>query len=302
MPNRAVASPRVFLVTGGTGQLGYELVRELSPMGSVVSPTRAELDLSHPDSIRAAVARLKPDVIVNAGAYTAVDRAETDRANCFNVNADAPEILACEARRIGAALVHYSTDYVFDGTKRTPYVETDIPAPINVYGESKLAGERAVLAAGGPSIVLRTSWIYGSRGHNFLRTVLSKSREQRELKVVDDQVGAPTWSRAIAAATAQLLASMVQDDALAEQLDAARGVYHLSASGQTSWYGFAAAIVALDRRPRDGGDVSVIPIPSDAYATAAKRPRWSVLDCDRLRQRFGLHLPSWDAQLKLVMA
>ncbi len=209
--DRAIARPSgaapVLLVTGANGQIGFELVRELAPFGTVVAPSRSELDLERPETIRALVQRVRPSVIVNAAAYTAVDKAESDRQRCFAVNAEAPGVFAEEAARVGAALIHYSTDYVFDGTKTSPYVETDAAAPLNVYGESKLAGERAIESVGGAWMVLRTSWVYGMRGNNFLRTILRLAREQRELRVVDDQMGAPTWSTSVAKATAHVVST-----------------------------------------------------------------------------------------------
>jgi dTDP-4-dehydrorhamnose reductase len=232
-----------------------------------------------------AVRAANPDVIVNAAAYTAVDKAESEGDLAFAVNAVAPGILAEEARRSGTLLVHYSTDYVFDGSKPTPYVEDDAPNPLNVYGASKLAGERAIAASGCRHLILRTSWVYGPRGSNFLLTILRVARERPELRVVDDQIGAPTSSRAIAHATAQVLRP------------GAHGTYHLSAAGQVSWCGFARAILA-----RAGVATPVVPIRSEDYPTAAKRPRNSLLENSRLRADFGVALAPWEAGLEEVMA
>lgn len=291
----------LLLVTGGTGQIGFELVRELAVLGNVVAPPRTEFDLSRPESIRAAIRRLRPAVIVNAGAYTAVDNAEIERAQCRAVNAEAPGVLAEEARLIGSALVHYSTDYVFDGSKRSAYDETDSPGPLNVYGESKLAGEKAIEAVGESWIILRTSWVYGLRGSNFLTTMLRMARGREEIRVVYDQVGAPTWSRSIAIATAQLLSLARGAGGFTDGLRAATGTYHLSSAGMTSWHGFAAAILALDPARHEQICERLIAIPTNEYLTPASRPRWSVLSSAKLFTRFGLQLPSWDAQLRLVL-
>lgn len=291
----------VLLVTGSSGQVGFELLRELAALGTVVVPPRSELDLARPESIREVVNRVRPTVIVNAGAYTAVDKAESDRDRCFAVNATAPGVLAEAARRVGSALIHYSTDYVFDGRKTTPYVETDSVAPLNVYGESKLAGERAIAEVGGSWIVLRTSWVYGARGNNFLRTMLRLARKRDELRVVDDQTGAPTWCRSIAAATAQLLARAGGADRISEHIAQAAGVYHLSSSGQTSWAGFARAILSRDPRAAEQRCTQVVGIPTSEYPTPAARPAWSVLDNSRISARFGLHIPPWESELDRAM-
>ncbi len=284
-----------YLVIGGSGQVGFELARQLRAIGDIVAPARSALDLASSDSIRAAIDRVRPDVIVNAAAYTAVDRAESERDACFAINARAPGVLAEEARRVGAALIHFSTDYVFDGAKTSPYVECDDAHPLNVYGESKLAGERAIEAIGGAWLVLRTSWVYGLRGQNFLRTILRRAGEVDELRVVDDQIGAPTWSRSLAAATVQLLASPAGESAAGRIWDVA-GVYHLTSSGATSWCGFARAILESDGGA-DRRDVRVVPIPTAEYPTPARRPRWSVLDCGKSAHVLGVRLGSWDAEL-----
>ncbi len=301
MSERREAARPVLLVTGGRGQVGFELVRELAPLGDVVAPPRDELDLADVAAIRRFVRRVRPQVILNAGAYTAVDKAESERALCFTVNAHAPGVLAEEAKLIGSALIHFSTDYVFDGASHIPYLESDIPAPINVYGESKLAGERAIEAVGGSSIILRTSWVYGLRGHNFLLTMLRMAREREELRIVGDQVGSPTWSRSIATATAQLLARISISGDYAGGVREHAGTYHMAASGSTSWHAFAQSILALDQRRNEHRCAQVVSIPTLAYPTAAARPRWSVLNCDKLANRVGLHLPAWDRQLELVM-
>jgi dTDP-4-dehydrorhamnose reductase len=287
---------RCILVTGGTGQVGHELVRELALLGRVVAPTSAELDLASADSIRTAVRRLHPAAIVNAGAYTAVDRAESDRERCMAINAVAPGILAQEATALGAPLVHFSTDYVFGGDFDRPIREDDPTGPLGVYGSTKLAGEHAVLAEGAAHAILRTSWVYGTRGTNFLRTMLRLARERDELRVVDDQVGAPTWSRSIAAGTAVVLREMLSGAA------GAGGVYHLAAAGRTSWHEFAEAIVAGDPRREEQRCRRVTPIRTAEYLTPARRPAWSVLDSGRVRERFGIAIPDWREQLALVLA
>lgn len=285
------------LLLGKDGQVGYELRRVLAPLGELVGLDRRELDLGDAGAIRARVREAKPGVIVNAAAYTAVDRAESEPELARAVNATAPGILAGEARRLGAVLVHYSTDYVFDGEKAGPYTEDDAPAPLNQYGRTKLEGERAIAAAGCAHLILRTSWVYGARGGNFLLTMLRLAREREELRIVDDQMGAPTWSRDIARATAEILGRVAAPD----RGDAAwSGVYHLTAAGQTSWCGFARAIFGaagplIPKAPK------VIPIGTADYPTPARRPRNSVLSCSRAKARFGVALPPWEEALAQVL-
>jgi dTDP-4-dehydrorhamnose reductase len=271
------------LLTGPTGQVGAALLETLPRLGEVVAAGHARLDLANPDSIRRAVSAARPGVIVNAAAYTAVDKAESERDAAFAVNATAPGVLAEEAKRTGALLVHYSTDYVFDGGKATPYVESDPPDPINAYGESKLAGEQAVAKSGCRHLVLRTSWVYGPRGKNFYLTMLRLAKERPELKVVDDQVGAPTSSLEIARATALLIGK------------GAEGLYHMTAAGETTWCGFARAILG-----RAGIATPVAAIRTEDYPAPAKRPRNSRLDCARLRADFGVVLAPWEEGLAEV--
>ncbi|HSG76637.1 MAG TPA: dTDP-4-dehydrorhamnose reductase [Burkholderiales bacterium] len=271
------------LLTGATGQVGWELRKTLAPLGEVRVFDRFGLDLADAPVLVATVRALQPDVVVNAAAYTAVDKAEAERDLAFAVNATAPRVLAEEARRIGALLVHYSTDYVFDGEKADPYVEEDATRPINAYGASKLAGEQAILASGCRHLILRTSWVYGPRGKNFYLTMLRLARERPELKVVDDQVGAPTSSLEIARATATLLAKGSQ------------GLYHMSAAGETTWCGFARAILE-----RAGSATPVVAIRTAEYPTPAKRPRNSRLDCSKLRAEHGVSLARWERALDEV--
>jgi dTDP-4-dehydrorhamnose reductase len=271
------------LLTGATGQVGWELRKSLAPLGEVKYFDRFGLDLADPSQLVAAARALRPRTIVNAAAYTAVDKAESERDAAFAVNATAPGVLAEEAKRLGALLVHYSTDYVFDGEKAAPYVEDDPTHPVSVYGESKLAGERAIAASGCRYLILRTSWVYGPRGKNFYLTMLRLAKERPELKVVDDQVGAPTSSLEIARATATLLDRDAQ------------GLYHMAAAGETSWCGFARAILK-----RAGSTIPVVPIGTKDYPTPARRPRNSRLDCSRLRADFGVALAPWGEQLPEV--
>jgi dTDP-4-dehydrorhamnose reductase len=269
------------LVTGANGQVGFELVRLLRPHGDVIAADREKLDLAEPDAVVGAVRGARPALIVNAGAYTAVDRAESEVALAQAVNARAPGILAEEAKRLGALLIHYSTDYVFDGKRTTPYPEDAPTAPLNVYGATKLEGEQAIAATGGHALVLRTSWVYGLRGRNFLLTVRRLAAERDELAIVADQIGVPNWSRALAEATVRAIVAGLP--AVAER----SGVYHLSATGQATWHEFAQAIVGDVARPR------VVPITTAEYPTPARRPAFGVLDTERFETTFGFGLPEW---------
>lgn len=282
------------LLTGKNGQVGWELRRTLATLGEIEAFGSAELDLADGAALREAVRRIRPDIIVNAAAYTAVDKAESEAAQAHAVNATAPGILAEEAATLGALLVHYSTDYVFDGTQDAPYAEDDTPAPLGVYGASKLAGEEAIRAAGCRHLIFRTSWVYGGRGKNFLLTMLRLAAEREELRVVDDQFGAPTWSRAIAEASAQVLAALRSHPAP----EILWGTYHLSCAGRTTWHGFTRAILdtaALPRKPR------LEAIPTSAYPLPAKRPANSVLSNAKLGQAFGIALPDWNEALALCL-
>jgi len=276
------------LLTGKNGQVGWELERCLLPRGRVFAFDRASLDLADPDQIVARVRELKPELIVNAAAYTAVDRAESEPEIAMQINTAAPGILAEEAKRLGALLVHYSTDYVFDGMKPTPYLETDTPNPISAYGRSKLEGERAIQASGCRHLILRTSWVYGLRGKNFLLTILRLAREGRELRVVDDQIGAPTWCRDIATATAQLTR-----EAGAGKTDS---LYHLTAGGATSWYGFAREILKLR-----GIDTPVRAISTREYLVPARRPANSILSGAAISARRKVELPEWQVSLAICL-
>jgi dTDP-4-dehydrorhamnose reductase len=291
---------RVVLLTGINGQVGFELQRSLQGMGKIVALDRSRLDLRDPQQIRDVVRATKPALIVNPAAYTAVDAAETDVAGATQLNVDAPRVFAEEARRAGAALVHYSTDYVFDGMKAGAYVESDPTSPQNVYGRTKLAGEEAIVDTGCDHLILRTSWVYGTRGKNFLLTMLRLGAERDELSVVADQYGAPTWANTIASLTSDVLAQSVVGDA-----DAVRdwwrrhsGVYHLTASGATSWHGFAEAIFEL----AGGGKCPLVkPISAVSYPTPAARPPNSRLSNDRLAALFGVRAPGWRDALRLCL-
>jgi dTDP-4-dehydrorhamnose reductase len=282
------------LLIGKTGQVGWELSRALAPLGELAAFDRAGLDLALPDRIASAVRSVRPDVLVNAAAYTAVDQAESEPLVAHAINATAVAVLAEEAKRAGALLVHYSTDYVFDGTKGAPYVEEDAPNPLNAYGRSKLAGEQAVRAIDGPHLILRTSWVYAARGRNFFLTMRRLLGEKAEVRVVCDQIGAPTSARALAKATADLLA-----DHDAAVLGDARGIYHATASGCTSWHGFASEIARLERVD---SRVRVVPIASTEYATRAQRPKNSRLSNEKLLKYFGVSLPPWEQGLKACYA
>ena len=292
--------PTILLVGAG-GQLGTELRPALAAVGTVVARTHLELDVGDLAVVRRLVRSLRPAAIVNAAAYTAVDRAESDRLAAFATNAVAPGVLAEEAAGVGALLVHYSTDYVFGGETARPRRENDPVDPLNVYGESKLAGEHAVAAARGAHVILRTSWLYGAHGGSFVRTILRVARERAELRVVDDQTGAPTWIRRVAEATAAMLGALRRGVRFAlEPGDA--GVYHLAAAGATTWHGLAAAVLALDPRREEQRVERLVPVTSAEYGAPARRPRSSLLDCGRIERRFGIRLPDWRADLGAAMA
>jgi len=283
------------LLTGTTGQVGWELRRALMPLGEIIAPDRHALDLANPDSIRAMIRNVQPDAIVNPAAYTAVDKAESEPELAIAINSIAPEIMAEEALRLRAVMIHYSTDYVFDGQKTTPYTEQDPTNPLGVYGKTKLAGEQAIQAVGGAHLILRTSWVYSRMGKNFLLTMLRLARERQELKVVSDQIGAPTWSRSIAEITAAIMFADL------DRWQDFNGIYHLSASGKTNWYEFAKEILANDPDRSKQIIEQLIPITTAEYPTPAQRPAYSLLDCSKLIDRFQLHIPDWLEVLKLAI-
>jgi dTDP-4-dehydrorhamnose reductase len=287
------------LLTGNTGQVGWELERSLMTLGTVITAGRSgadmTMDLSQPDAVRAVVRSVRPDLIVNPAAYTAVDLAESEPALAMAINGVAPGVLAVEAKQLGCGLIHYSTDYVFDGAQSQSYVETDLPNPQSVYGQTKLMGEQAIAASGCAHLILRTSWVYGLRGKNFLLTMLRLGQEREELKVVADQYGAPTWCRMLAATTGQIVAQGSSD--IAGFLQERSGVYHVTAAGQTSWYGFAEAIFQLVQAERQLQ--RLIPIATTDYPTPARRPAFSSLAVGKFERVFDLALPTWQRSLAL---
>lgn len=299
------------LLTGKTGQIGSRLYPLLANLGEVVAPDRHELDLSNADSIRRRVRDLRPNLIVNAAAYTAVDAAESDESTAYEINAGAPAAFAEEAKKIGAGLIHYSTDYVFDGQKRTPYTESDATDPINAYGRTKLAGEQAVRDSEVPHLILRTSWVYATQGKNFLLTVLRLAGERNELRIVRDQVGSPTCADEVAAATTKVLTFIQQRTQDLAALSEFSGTYHMTASGETTWYDFAKAILeetrALSQNPSwlaaatNGRKLiaeHVLPVSSEEFASPTARPSYSVLSNLHLREKFAVSLPDWRDQLQ----
>ncbi len=303
MAGRVPAAGDILLI-GANGQLGWELLLALQPLGRVQLGGRAghppflqytahHVDLRHPDTITRTLRTVRPRIVVNAAAYTKVDLAEEEQALAAAINGVAPGVMAEEARRIGAVLIHYSTDYVFDGNSPIPYRENDPAKPLNVYGRTKLEGEQAVQAADGAHLILRTSWIYGKGGTNFLKTMLRLAVERDELPVVDDQVGAPTWSRIIAAATVQLLGmGWVHEVDPYSWFKDVSGIYHMTSSGRTTWFGFAREILA--KLDGEAAQRCILrPIPTAQYPTAAARPRLSLLSNEKLKATFHMALPEW---------
>lgn len=291
---------RTILLTGASGQVGWELQRSLSSLGRVVAPRHGEFDLSRPETLPAAIREIKPDLIVNPAAHTAVDKAETEQELAYAINAEAPGVLAREAAKRGISLLHFSTDYVFDGTQPAAYSEADRTNPLGVYGASKLAGEEAVQASGSDHLILRTSWVYANRGKNFLLTMQRLARERDKLSVVADQFGAPTWARSIADASAQVLALWLSPGASAEDRRRLSGVYHLTCGGRTNWHGFAEVILQ-DMQARGEKIPELKAITTAEYPTPAKRPAYSVLSNEKLKQTFGVEMPSWDTALALCL-
>jgi dTDP-4-dehydrorhamnose reductase len=288
------------LLTGVTGQVGGALLEPLRSIGSVVAAGRNELDLARPDHIHATLDRIAPDLIINPAAYTAVDRAEEERELAFRINAEAPGAIAQWAAGRGVPLIHFSTDYVFDGSGTRPWREDDPTGPLSAYGVSKLAGENAVRAAGAPHLIVRTSWVYAARGENFLRTMARLGAERAELRIVADQFGAPTSARLIADAVTAILGA--RGNGLAERFATAGGVVNLAAAGETSWHGFAVAIVeGLRARGVPLAATRVVPIATADYPTKAKRPANSRLDLTRLREIFGVEPPRWDEALAVEL-
>jgi dTDP-4-dehydrorhamnose reductase len=283
------------LISGQHGQVSTELQHHLKTLGELVVPGRGQFDLTDPQQLRQQVQRVRPDLIINAAAYTAVDQAETEPQVAFAINAVAPGILAEEAAALGIPLIHYSTDYVFDGSKSSPYTEDDAPNPLGVYGQSKLAGEQAISAVQGQHLILRTSWVYSAHGRNFLLTMQRLLQEKPELRVVADQIGAPTWAGTIARSTLALIERWQAGQT------GAWGTYHLTAQGETSWFGFAQAIgEAL--RAQGKPCANLVPIPSSDYPTPATRPLNSRLDGQRLQREWGVSQPDWQTALHECLA
>ena len=287
------------LLIGRSGQLGWELQRCLAPLGEVVTYDYPEIDLAKPASLPALMRGVNPQVIVNSAAYTNVDKAESEAELARQINAISPGVLAEEARRLGAAFIHYSTDYVFDGCKGAPYTESDVPHPLNVYGQTKLEGEQAVQAAGGAYLILRTSWVYSLRQGGFVTKVLQWAREQETLRIVDDQISSPTWARMLAEATALIIAQG-QNDPVGYLTEKA-GLYHLAGSGACSRYEWAQAILELDPKKSEQKVRQLLPAKSSEFPTPAERPLVSVLECGKFEQVFGLRLPEWRGALKLAI-
>jgi len=304
--------PRI-LLTGTNGQVGRELFRFLPQLGDVAGLGREQLDLGKPGEIRRVIRDLRPHLIVNAAAYTAVDQAEKEEAVARAINAEAPAVMTEEAKKIGAALVHYSTDYVFDGSKNSPYQEDDAPNPLSVYGKTKLEGEQAIQNSGVPYLIFRTAWVYAARGKNFLMTILRLATQREELRIVTDQTGAPTSGREIAAATTRILMDLRSREDPSSIFESS-GTYHMTAAGETNWYEFTKAILEqVSSVPltapwfvaATGGHAMitrrVIPIVTSEYPTPARRPAYSVLSNSRLLKAFGVQLPPWRAQLETLL-
>jgi dTDP-4-dehydrorhamnose reductase len=287
------------LVVGCTGQVGWELRHKLACLGPVTGVDYPQVDFTQPDSIRQAVRAAAPAVIVNAAAYTAVDKAESEPELAMAINGTAPGVLAEEAKRLGSILVHYSTDYVFNGTKQSPFVESDAPDPLNVYGRTKLAGDEAIQAVGGDYLILRTSWVYGARGNNFLLTMLRLAREREELRIVDDQIGSPTSSECIAQATAGILAQVLGP--AGGGLKGRSGIYNLTCAGETTWFGFARALLTKSAASHGFTVPNLIPITTSEFPRPAKRPANSRLRCQRVEETFGVVMPDWEEALALVL-
>lgn len=290
-----------FLITGCNGQVGFELQRTLAPLGEVTALDRQGMNLADPNSIRQAIQTYRPDVIVNPAAYTAVDKAESDRETAHAVNGVAPGIIGEEAAKLGALVIHYSTDYVYDGSKAGPYLETDATHPLGVYGQTKLAGELALAESGAKHLIFRTSWVFGAHGSNFLKTILRLASERDELKIVADQFGAPTSAGLIAEVTAQVLGSFLSEsDRDAFPL----GTYHLAAAGTTSWHEYARYVVELAIAAGlnlRATPETIHPIPAAAYPMPAPRPANSTLNTGLLRNRFHLDLPPWQTGVNAVL-
>jgi dTDP-4-dehydrorhamnose reductase len=294
------------LLTGATGQVGGELLQTLKSLGEVIAPARGEMELANAASVRETIRVVRPRWIVNPAAYTAVDKAESEPELAYAINAEAVGVMGQEAQAIGAGVIHFSTDYVFDGSGSAPYRETDATSPVSVYGASKLAGERALAESGAGHMIFRTSWVYGARGKNFLLTILKLARERETLRVVADQYGAPTWSRDLARMTAEVIGQCevrARNGEIAGVLADTGGVYHAAGTGETTWYGFAAEAVRLHQeREPNARFAEIEAITTAEYPTPAKRPANSRMNCGRLMERFGWKMMDWRDSLREVLA
>ena len=287
------------LLFGKYGQLGWELQRTLAPLGEVIAMDYPEIDLAQPAGLEQTIRDIRPRVIVNSTAYTAVDRAESEPEPALAINGIAPGIMAQAAVEINAALIHYSTDYVFNGSKGSPYLETDLPDPLNVYGQSKLQGEQAIAQVGGNCLIFRTSWVYSMRRDSFVTKVLQWARQNPSLRIVADQVSNPTWARMLAEITAQVLAAGGEE--VTDWLHDRRGLYHLAGDGYASRYQWAQAILHYNPEPREQVVQELLPASTAEFPAPAQRPLFSALDCRKFTQTFGLRLPDWEDALRLAM-
>ncbi len=286
------------LLTGKTGQIGKELNNIVGDLGNLITVDREQLDLSKPNSIEPVILDIKPDIIINPAAYTSVDKAEEESDLAMTVNAIAPGLLAKAAKKVGAGLVHYSTDYVFDGCSGIPYKEEDPPNPLNVYGQSKLAGEKAVAKVGIPFLIIRTGWVYSIHGKNFFKTIKKLAKEKDILQVIDDQIGAPTWARSVALKTHKILKQCLNKKWLEKKDPSLSGIFHLTCQGKTSWHGFAREILNMSDASQN---IKLIAIPTSDYLTPATRPSNSLLNNEKIQKVFGLDMPNWEDALKDCM-
>jgi len=286
------------LLTGKTGQIGGELNNIVGDLGNLITVDKEQLDLSKPNSIEPVILDIKPDIIINPAAYTAVDKAEEEPGLAMTVNAIAPGLLAKAARKVGAGLIHYSTDYVFDGYSEIPYKEEDPPNPLNVYGKTKLAGEKALAEAGIPFLIIRTGWVYSLHGKSFLRTIKKLAEEKDIIQVVDDQIGAPTWARSVALKTHQILKQCLNKKWLETKDPSLSGIFHLTCQGKTSWHGFARKVLNMSSTSQN---IKLIAIPTSDYPTPATRPSNSLLNNEKIQKVFGLDMPHWEDALKDCM-
>ena len=283
------------LLTGKTGQIGEELNNIVGDLGNLITVDKEQLDLSKPNSIEPVILDIKPDIIINPAAYTAVDKAEEEPGLAMTVNAIAPGLLAKAARKVGAGLIHYSTDYVFDGCSEIPYKEEDPPNPLNVYGKTKLAGEKAIAEVGVPFLIIRTSWVYSLHGKNFLRTIKNLAEEKDTIQVIDDQIGAPTWARSIALKTHQIIKQCLNKKWLETKNSSLSGIFHLTCQGKTSWHGFARKVLNMSNTSQN---IKLIAIPTSDYPAPAVRPHNSLLNNEKIQRVFGLDMPHWEDALK----